>query len=110
MRSLSRKSVGLAVALLLLTPWGLAQSTSWTMVAWNDLGMHCMDRDFAIFSILPPFNVIHAQLVDGAGQFVDPPPAGTTVTYEAVADPRGSMNRSSIGRTNFWDHVEALFG
>lgn len=110
MSSRSRKLTGSVLALLLLSPWGLAQSTSWSMLAWNDLGMHCMDRDFGIFAILPPFNVIHAQLIDGAGQLVDPPPAGTSVTYEAVADPTGSMNRSSIGKTNFWDHVEALFG
>ena len=24
------------------------------LVGWNNLGMHCMDRDFSVFSILPP--------------------------------------------------------
>jgi len=27
-----------------------------TLVGWNDLGMHCMDADYSVFSILPPFN------------------------------------------------------
>lgn len=37
----------------------------YTLVAWNDLGMHCVDgSDYSIFSILPPFNNLHAQLVD----------------------------------------------
>ncbi len=31
-----------------------AQGTSWKVVAWNNLGMHCMDADFGVFAILPP--------------------------------------------------------
>ena len=34
-----------------------------TVLAANDLGMHCMDRDFSVFSILPPFNVVNVQVV-----------------------------------------------
>jgi hypothetical protein len=37
-------------------------------------------------------------------------PSGITVTYEAVADPEGSINVSSINKTNFWDWVTELFG
>ena len=33
------------------------------VLAANDLGMHCMDREFSVFSILPPFNVVNAQVV-----------------------------------------------
>ena len=33
------------------------------VLAVNDLGMHCMDREDSVFSILPPFNVVHAQVV-----------------------------------------------
>ena len=33
------------------------------VLAANDLGMHCMDREFSVFSILPPFNVFHAQVI-----------------------------------------------
>lgn len=36
----------------------------YTLLAWNDLGMHCMDgSDFSIFTILPPYNVLQAQLI-----------------------------------------------
>jgi len=35
-------------------------TASTVVLAANDLGMHCMDREFSIFSILPPFNVINA--------------------------------------------------
>lgn len=81
----------------------------WTVVGWNDLGMHCMDSDYEVFSILPPFNTIWAHVVDENGDLVDLP-AGTTVTYQGVVDPSGSMNTTSSGKTNFWDHVQELFG
>lgn len=77
------------------------------LLGWNDLGMHCMDGDTSVFSILPPFNTLRAQLIVG-GQLVE---SGTySVTYEAVADPTGSINRTSVGKTDFWLHAQALFG
>ncbi len=78
------------------------------VVAWNDLGMHCIDPDFQVFSILPPFNTVNAQVVVG-GQLVQQG-TGFTVTYEAVADATGSINSTSAGKTNFWSHVLDLFG
>ena len=61
----------------------------WTLIGWNNLGMHCMDDDYSIFSILPPYNTVNAQLIDNNGKLVLSLPAGMTVTYEAVADPDG---------------------
>lgn len=80
-----------------------------SLIAWNDLGMHCVDgKDYSVFSILPPYNNLHAQLVDAAsGQLVT---SGVVLTYEAVADPTGSINTSSVAKTNFWDWVEAIYG
>jgi hypothetical protein len=80
----------------------------WTLIGWNDLGMHCMDSDYDVFSILPPYNTIHAQLVNPSGDLVTSG-AGLAVTYEAVADPSGSINTTSAGKTGFWDHVAELF-
>ncbi len=68
-----------------------------------------MDADYSVFSILPPYNVIHAQLIDSSGNLVTNP-GDITVTYEAVADPTGSINLSSINKTDFWDWVTQLFG
>ena len=81
----------------------------YTLVAWNDLGMHCMDADFSVFSLLPPYNTFHAQLIDGTGHLVTNP-VGITVTYEAFLDPGGSINKSSVGKTNFWMHMKDFFG
>ncbi len=101
--------VVLTLLLLALLPGAAVSPTGWTVVAWNNLGMHCMDADFAVFAILPPYNTIHAQVVDPSGKLVK---SGSSVslTYEAVADPTGSINTTSVGKTNFWDHVVSLFG
>lgn len=81
----------------------------WTIIGWNNLGMHCMDSDFGAFAILPPYNTVIAQLVDPSGRLVKNP-TGITVTYQASVDPDGSINTTSIGKTNFWQFVQALFG
>lgn len=102
-----------ATALLALVLASAAPATAagWTLVGWNNLGMHCMDGDYAVFSLLPPYNTFHAQLVDPQGTLVrDPAARGITVSYQAVADPGGSVNTTSAGKTDFWDHVLALFG
>ena len=79
-----------------------------SLTAWNDLGMHCMDADYSVFSILPPFNNLHAQLVNA--QTGDLVTTGVTLTYEAVADPSGSINSTSMGKSNFWLYADQLFG
>ena len=89
-------------------PGGAAGPTGWTVVAWNNLGMHCLDADFSAFAILPPYNTIQAQVIDATGHRVTDP-AAVSVTYEAVADPSGSINRTSVGKTNFWTNVFSLF-
>jgi PKD repeat protein len=78
------------------------------ILGWNNLGMHCMDSDYSVFSILPPYNTIEAQLIVG-GRLVTNG-AGYTVTYQAVADPAGSINKSSIGKGNWLQYAPQLFG
>ncbi|HZL98793.1 MAG TPA: hypothetical protein VFD43_00950, partial [Planctomycetota bacterium] len=98
-----RHPVRRVTAALLLASLAAFQPAApgWKLVAWNDLGMHCLDSDYSVFSILPPFNNVHAQLIDPSGDLVETA-AGFTVTYEAVADPTGSINTSSAGKTNYW--------
>lgn len=85
------------------------EGTGYTLTGWNNLGMHCMDPDYAAFSILPPYNSIYAQLVDPQGHLVKSG-AGITVTYQGVADPSGFINVTSAGKTNFWTYVLGLYG
>jgi PKD repeat protein len=98
------------------------QSSSYSILAANDLGMHCADLDYQVFSILPPFNVVHAQVVkQGTGTTSTTLPklltnADVGVVYSAVSsdlDPVGigSMNTTSdsmyldFSKTNFWDKL-----
>ena len=83
-----------------------------TVLAFNDLGMHCMDREFSVFSILPPFNVVHSQVVlrDATGRPYLADDLAVDVFYDAAADPSGSINTYSIGKTDFWQHASDLFG
>lgn len=79
------------------------------LFAWNDLGMHCADSDFSVFTLLPPFNNLNAQLVVN-GKLVNPLNTNYALTYEATSDPTGSINSTSQYKTNFWDNAQALFG
>ena len=87
-----------------------AQTTNQgTVLAWNNLGMHCMDSDFSVFCILPPYNVVNAQAIDATGLLVGGA-NGVTVTYASVADATGSINTTSAGKMNFWQYAQLLFG
>lgn len=82
------------------------------VLAANDLGMHCMDREFSVFSILPPFNVVNAQVLkrDSTGLPYITDDIEVNVFYDSVADPSGSINTYSIGKSDFWQYVNSLFG
>lgn len=82
--------------------------TNYTLTAWNDLGMHCMDgNDFSVFSVLPPYNNLHAQIKDKNGNLVT---SGIALTYESINGTDGKINTKSASKTNFWDYVSSLFG
>lgn len=75
----------------------------YVLVGWNDLGMHCYDSDFSIFSILPPYNNLWAQVIRRG----DPPQvvtAGVKVEYSFPG------NTTSASKTNFWQYVQLLLG
>jgi hypothetical protein len=86
------------------------------VLAANDLGMHCMDREFSVFSILPPFNVVHAQVLNrkasGLPELLDG--SQVNVRYGGVTDADGSINSYSaagpLAKTDFWDWADQLFG
>ena len=78
------------------------------ILGWNNLGMHCMDSDYSVFSILPPYNTIEAQLIVG-GKLVTNG-NGYTVTYQATADPSGSFNSTAMGKGNYYRYAQAIYG
>ena len=100
------------VAILLVFTSSFA-ATNYTVVGWNNLGMHCLDSDFSVFSILPPYNTIQGQviqIINGNTASLLTVTNGFRLTYEAVADPDGSYNSTSAGKGNFWDNCPSIFG
>ncbi|MBE2221648.1 MAG: hypothetical protein IAF02_08920, partial [Anaerolineae bacterium] len=80
-----------------------APTDAYIVLSWNDLGMHCYNQDFQDLAVLPPFNTLWAQVV----KVGDPPEIitrGITITYEFPD------NTYSVGKSNFWDYDQDLFG
>jgi len=75
-----------------------------TVLGFNDLGMHCINQDFSELMILPPFNNLHAQVIDRGGEDPRIVTSGITVTYTIPS------NTTSANKTNFWNFAQALFG
>lgn len=93
----------IAASILLIT--SKPAQSDYIVIAWNDLGMHCSNKDFSTLVILPPFNNIRAQVIkkgDGSSypQIVT---TGIKVKYEIPG------NTYSVGKTNFWDYAKTLF-
>ena len=62
------------------------------VLAANDLGMHCADLDYQVFSILPPFNVGHAQVIrrgtfSTLPELITPAVEPVDVVYSAASNP-----------------------
>lgn len=85
----------------LLNPGGHA------LLAANDLGMHCADLDYQVFSILPPFNVMHAQVVLKGGEPAILDHTDVEVVYSAAANPDdpalAQPAPGSVFKSNFWE-------
>jgi len=94
------------------SPGPSPSGTAFKVFASNDLGMHCVDGSFAVFSILPPYNVVDAQVValQSSGRPVVLDQSRVDVRYSAVADATGSINSTSPGKSDFWDFALQLYG
>ncbi|MGB5180123.1 MAG: putative Ig domain-containing protein, partial [Gammaproteobacteria bacterium] len=89
---------------------------TYSVLAINDLGMHCGDLDTRISSILPPFQVLLGQVIQkGSSPTLNP--AGVSLEYSAASnlnDPAsdpvtqsfpGLLSNGSTYKTNFWNTV-----
>ncbi len=111
----STNSVTVPVTLTISSSGGGSGGSGYALLAWSELGMHCMDgKDYSVFSVLPPYNTIYAKLLTTGNQPV-PVTSGVTITYQAMKDAAGSINTTSYGngmvaqKTNFWSYVYMLF-
>ena len=100
----------------------LINGNDYKVFAVNDLGMHCGDFDTRISSILPPFNVLHATVIQrGQEPNILGRDDGAEVYYSAASNPDDPIltgeNSAGSGpvyssrnpitgevfKTNFWD-------
>jgi len=96
----------LIALLCALAPMGSA--ANYQILGWNNLGMHCMDSDYSVFSVLPPYNTIECQLIVNGRLATNG--SGYSVTYQAIADPSGSFNSTAMGKGNYFNYATALYG
>ncbi len=73
------------------------------VLAYNDLGMHCMNEDFSQMMILPPYNTLHAQVVMRL-------PRPRIITSDVTVSYSIPGNTHSSDKTNFWDYAYDLLG
>ncbi|MBI1348613.1 hypothetical protein GC163_20260 [bacterium] len=79
------------------------RKSSYTVLGYNDLGMHCMNQDFSEICILPPFNTLRAQVIL-RGEEPKIVSDGLTVAYSIPG------NTTSTTKTDFWSYEQLLFG
>lgn len=81
-------------------------SAEYVVLAWNDLGMHCLNPTYDAAVILPPYNTVWAQVIH-RGNPPAPVTAGLTAEYRVINNTK-SASKGKFGQ--FWDNVMALFG
>jgi hypothetical protein len=90
-------------------------NSNYSVFAVNDLGMHCVDLDGRIANILPPFQVLLAQVIRKGAQPVLNP-AGIGLSYSAASNPldpvltsaqvpKGITANGTLFKTNFWQGI-----
>jgi len=95
-------ALGAGIGLIAQSDANAADGT-YKILAWNDLGMHCYNRDFSDLAVLPPYNTLWVQVIKAG----DPPTLVTTgITVEYFYED----NTYSVGKTNFWSYSQPLFG
>lgn len=82
--------------------------SDYIVLAWNDLGMHCANADFSDIVILPPYNNFNAQVIKRGDASQGIKPEIVTDGLELKYSIPG--NTYSVGKTNFWDYEDKLFG
>ena len=67
----------------------------YVVLAWNDLGMHCYNRDYQYLAVLPPYNTLWAQVIQvGDLPRIVTATDGISVTY-SLADIKYSVGKSN---------------
>ncbi len=77
---------------------------NYVLLAWNDLGMHCISDNDRYFVFLPPANTLFAQLIK-RGPVPEVVSEGVEISYQAE-----SLYSHPENHVPFWDYAEKIFG
>lgn len=92
---------------------GATPAGDYVTIASNDLGMHCADLDYQIFSILPPYNVVHSQVIRKGAKpdivdnlqidlyYTAEPNPSNTLPPDVITTT--SRNIDGLFKSNFWN-------
>ena len=80
------------------------ETSEYVLLAWNDLGMHCMTDNDHYWNILPPANNLFAQLIL-RGETPQVVTDGVTIRYQIE---QGYRNPSD--HVDFWEYAQILYG
>lgn len=86
------------------TPPARVVNTPYTVLGFNNLGMHCMNQDCSELLILPPYNTVRAQVIDRTHGSPEIVTSGITLEYALPTNTRSS------DKTNFWKYLPGLLG
>lgn len=82
-----------------------AVGSKYVMMAYNDLGMHCMNPTFGEFCLLPPYNTVRATVIQrGEEPKIISSSTSLKVNYFIPGNTVSSI------KTDFWDYSLKLFG
>jgi hypothetical protein len=76
--------------------------SAYVVLGWNDLGMHCYNRNFQDIAVLPPYNNLWAQVIRRG----NPP---VIVTQGVRVQYSFPDNTISSTKSNFWQYASKLF-
>jgi hypothetical protein len=79
---------------------------NYVVLAWNDLGMHCLNPSYDKLVVLPPYNNLWVQVIK-RGVKPQVVTANISVEYKLEGNTY-SYGKKSFGQ--FWDNAVALFG
>ncbi len=86
---------------------GLSKTAAapYVVLAWNDLGMHCLNPSYDTAVILPPYNTVQAQVIK-RGNKPTLVTTGVTLSYRLINNTTSQKNLY----TQFWQYASSLFG
>lgn len=82
-----------------------SSAAAYIVMAWNDLGMHCLNPSYDTAVILPPYNTLRAQVIQ-RGNKPKVVTSGITVSYRIISNTTSQKGLFS----QFWTYALQLFG